>query len=199
MKQFYSLALTFLMAFCAISFTACDNEEEGTGNGDTAISIADGQVTISFGSASAQLYYAYDAEWQTGHQVVSGTVLDNLTDGATFVVNISDNAPSDLQEILGDYIYEILATWQFETPDAISVGSELNIDKSHWNNGTYDNAGYFCTDCEGSVKVRSIQGNDITLSFQNFKFNYISNFRVGNSSYTDVVVNGDIKFTYQAE
>ena len=184
------VAFLATMSFACIS---CNDDDETDQDNNT--SIARGVVNVQLGSAQGQSLYAYDAKWSAGHQEVHGTVLDNLPNGATFTVDLSKQAPAELQEVLGEYIYEIEATWQFETPDAVSDAAVLEIDKSHWNNGTFDNAGYFCTDCDGTVKVKSIKGKDITLSFTNFKFDYISRFQVGNSTFTDIVINGDITFS----
>lgn len=184
-----------LMAMFALLFAACSDDEGDEPNSNSDIS--NGFVKVEYTGASTYSLYAYDAHWNAGHQEVNGTVLDYLKSGATFIVDLSENSPSEVEKVFDDYFYEITATWQFATSDEVKEGAEIDIDSSHWNDGSFDNSGYFCHDCSGTVIVKSVKNNQVTLQFKDFKFDRITSFSVGNSSYQDLIVNGDITFNYE--
>lgn len=185
-----------LIATMTFALTSCSSDDEDE-DGNNASKFLCGQVTVKDGNGDPETRYAYDGKWHAGHQEVSGSVLDYLKSGATFTVYISSTPPSEISSD-GDYFLMTPSLFtsecQIETSTEIREGAELEISGLNWGNGTFDNAGYFDHDFEGSVLVKSIKGDVITLKFTDFIFDYIYKFKVGNSTFRDVVLNGEISF-----
>lgn len=195
LKKYLYLVMVALFATLPFALTSCgDDDDEGSGSNGGSLM---GTVTMKFGNLEPSKHYAYCTHWSAGHQQVTGSVLDHLKSGATFVAYFSDT------KLSADDIY-LLETrhdgmMQIETPDAVTVGAEISIDKCHYERytGDYDNAGYFCKECTGKVTVKSIKNDVVTLKFDNFTFEYISKFSVGNSTFKEVVMNGEISFAVE--
>lgn len=194
MKKFVSYLLATLFAVTSFALVSCSDDNDDLGSNGN---VANGQVSVEFKGATTLSLFAYDATWQAGHQEVNGTILDYLKNGATFKVGLSEDTPSEVVKVGDDYFYDAIATWQFDTDKEIKEGIELEIKSSHWGDGSFDNAGYFCYDCSGTVIVKSVRDNKIVLLFKNFKFDRITSFVVGDSSYQDLIVNGEITFYYE--
>lgn len=179
-----------LVAALPFSLVSCGDDDEG-GSGESG--SLRGQVTMKDGTNAPSTYYAYYTHWNAGHQQVTGSVLNYLKSGATFVAYFSETKLSSFEAemICGNHDGHI----QIETPDEIKEGAEISIDKcmyeSPYNTDSY---GYFSEECTGKVTVKSIRGNVITLQFKDFKFDYISAWHVGNSTFRNIVMNGEISF-----
>ena len=187
------LLIVLLMVFVPFALTSCGDDEPSANNNHDNNSSC-GKVKVHYEGAINESLYAYNATCSAGHQEVHGTVLDNLANGATFKVDLSEDSPADVISIDG-YIYcDATATWQFDTDDDIRQGATITIQSSHWGDNSFDNAGYFSENCRGAVRVKSVKNNKITLEFKDFKFDRISEFRVGNSTFQDLTINGEITF-----
>ena len=195
MKKRILKSLAFaMMSIISLAFVSCgDDENEPQKNNDILV----GKVTVKYEGAITETLYAYDATWREGHQEVHGTVLDNLENGATFVVTLSEDAPSEVLVLDGGVLCDMTAQWQFETPDEVKQGLELEIDKSQWGY-SYDFS-YWCKEFSGSVRVKSKKGKKITLTFNNFKINRLTVFRPGDSSFQDLTINGEITFDHEED
>ncbi|MDD6889978.1 MAG: hypothetical protein PUD39_06950 [Bacteroidales bacterium] len=193
MKELKNYVSLILFAVLAISFASCSSDDdEGQGGADS-----NGFVEVEYEGAKTFSYYAYNATWYSGHQEVHGSVLDNLKNGATFIVDLSETKPSDVEVLYDEAYLEDRIEWQLETSDEIVQGAEITMSGSHWPEPEYDNAGWFCHDFDGKVVVKSIKNNSITLSFKDFKFQRISKFSVGNSTMQNLIVNGDITYNFE--
>jgi hypothetical protein len=194
-RKIFYVFMAFAISMVTMSNSACggtDDDDDDVSNitNDNMI----GKVTVEFERATTRTLYAYKSKWSPGHSEVHGTVLDYLKNGATFIACLSKDSPSEVTKIGNDYIYSLYVTWQFDTSDEVKQGAEITIYKSNWDDNSFDNAGYFSHDCTGIVLVKSIKDNRITLQFENFKFDRISNFKVGSSTFQDLTVNGEITF-----
>ncbi len=183
MKNYLYPFITIIVIVTSLSFVSCSDDDDDFSSDKKS----KGKVVVEYVGATNPLrtYYAKDAVFNSGHQELNGTVLDYLRDGATFHAMLHKDGDDSFIE------------WQFETSDEISVGKELEISSNHWGEPQYDNAGYFCLSCEGVVFVKSIKDNKVTLQFRDFTFERIKRFSVGNSSYQDLIVNGEMTFTYE--
>lgn len=188
----------------SFSLASCGGDDDDgvsgdNGGGGTTSSQVNGQVTVRFNDKVTYTYYGYQSAYHTGHQEVTGSVLDNLKTGATFIAYFSDKQlSSDDAELI--YINHN-GYMQIDTADEIKEGAEINIRSCHWMNKPLDsaNAGYFDYDCEGKVTVKSIKNGVVQLQFNDFKFNYIAKFSVGSSTFSNVVMNGLLSFTYEEQ
>lgn len=195
LKKYLYLVVVALFAALPFALTSCgDDDDEGSGSNGGSLM---GTVTMKFGKLEPTTHYAYCTEWHAGHQKVTGSVLDHLKSGATFIAYFSDTKLSADDIYLFQTRHE--GEMQIETPDEVKVGAEIEIDKCAYSPypGDFDSAGYFHYDCEGKVTVKSIKGNVVTLKFDNFKFEYILKFHVGNSTFEEVVMNGEISFAVE--
>lgn len=184
-----------LFAALPFALTSCgDDDDEGSGSNGGSLM---GTVTMKFGNLEPSKHYAYCTHWSAGNQQVTGSVLDHLKSGATFVAYFSDTKLSADDVYLFQTRHE--GWMQIATSDEVKVGSEISISYCMYSPypGDFDSAGYSHHDCEGKVTVKSIKGDVITLKFDDFKFEYISKFSVGNSTFKEVVMNGDISFAVE--
>lgn len=210
-KYFYML-MAALVAIGSLLLVGCSKDDDNN-NDDTTKdsgkssfeSNVKGKVTALYGSSTTKDYYSYTTRWESGHTEVIGTddgsILANLKDGATFEATLSENEPSDyLYEYpAGHYYYPNDVRWTFMTDDEVKQGVELYIKTNNWELTGGSPTSYWCKECKGKVIVKSIEGSKITLEFKDFKFDRISAWHVGNSTKSDVVINGEITFDIETK
>ena len=175
--------------FCLVAFTlllvSCGSDDDGS-SGDYKNNM--GQVSVLYGTAATYTYNANNNCYRAGHQEVDGTVLNNLTYGATFIAYLYD--ASKEEGITPD------VTWQFETAQEVKAGSNLVVDKSHWGDGSFSNTGYWSKNSKikGKAYVKSVQDNVVTIEFKDFVCDRISKFSAGSSTFQNLTINGEMKF-----
>lgn len=167
--------MVILIAIPALSLTACSDDDDEYGN-----SNLNGKITFEEDGEKTTLYAYNDAQWFSGHyECLEGESI-YLSKGATFSATLSKG---------NQHSYH----FQFDAVNTIKQGAEVDVASVNcYPKGKYSS--YFCEYYSGSVYVKSIKNNRITLQFKNFKFKRIKEFRVGDSSFTEVIINGEITF-----
>lgn len=198
------LSLMAMMVAIALCLTACGSDDDDDNNtapkpGSTTDNITDGKVTVKFAESKTTTYYAMQSSWKWLHQQVTGTSKYDSDNGHTFSTSLSNNldveAVAKKKKEYGDLWEFILLeyswlTWQFQTKDPVNKGAEISIDGIFWNDAAIN------TEQEdGKITVKSVSGDKITLSFDNLQFKRCKVWRVGNSEFEMLTVNGEITFT----
>lgn len=168
---FYSL-LVAMLGCMSFALTACGDDDEPDGG-------KGGKVSFAYEGAITETLSVEEATWCPRSQTVIGTGHYDLDEGATFAARFGDDENFNV------------AYLQFQTRDAVVKGQDLNVDSE----ALFFNSPFEVRHQEigGTVKVKSISGDEITLEFKNFSF-----LRETNSGNTQkVTVNGSI--TYELE
>ncbi len=177
MKKYFNLLMVALFATMTLSFASCSDDDEPDYN-DSDSNLC-GKITAQYEGGSTIEYFVYEAIW----------------DGNDFNAVPSLSTPAEVKDnIFG--IFERTISWHIKLEDEqnLTPGKLLDIDYTSWNDKSGNNTGYSCKKCSGNVKVTSVNNNDITLQFENFKFNIVKIFNPGESTFQNVVVNGKITF-----
>ena len=192
------------MMVAAVSFTACGGSDDavndgGGGNGSAYGQLLDGKISVLFESSSkTTTYYAANSEWVRLYQDVQGGSKYDSDNGYTFSAGLSSNVDVEALQRrakeLGEY-WELAymeytwLSWQFQTKGDIQEGMEVSISGIFWNDTAVNT-----NQEDGKVYVKSIKDGKIILAFQNLKFKRCKVWKVGNSEFEMLTVNGDITF-----
>ena len=136
-------------------------------------------MTFAYEGAITEALEVEEAKWSAFSQIVVGSGHYDLDEGATFAARFRDNEDFNV------------ATLQFQTREAVVQGKALEVDSE----ALFFSSGISLRNQEigGTVNVKKISGDEITLEFKNFSF-----LREINSGKTQkVTVNGTI--TYEKE
>ncbi len=202
MKKYYSVLAMLAMMVAALNITACGSDDDDADNSipstSNADGITDGKVTVKFADSQTTTYYSAQSNWVQLHQQVTGGSKYDTDNGYTFSTSLSSDL--DVEAVAkkkNDYgkNWEVFLMnytwlyWQFQTKDPVSVGKEISIDGIFWNDAAIN------TKQEGGkIIVKSVSDDKITLSFDNLQFKHCKVWRVGNSEFEMLTVNGEITF-----
>jgi len=186
MKKYISYLAFALFAVFSLSLASCgdDDEPDNPDKPQYCGKIVEKRLNTS----RETTYYAFDGEWKSGHTGVVGTGIYDFSDGATFIVYLYETQDVDEWTIHDVY-------WMIKVKGEIATGNEVTIHSTSWAPMMGYSSTYSCEDTEGSVKVKSIKGSNITLEFKDFKFDYYIDF----TKTTDIAINGDITFAQKEE
>ena len=201
-KYLSSTFMMFAMTVAALCFTACGGDDDDADSGipstSNADGITDGKVTVKFADSQTTTYYAVQSDWIRLHQQVTGSSKYDSANGYTFSTSLSSDLDVEaMTKKKKDYgeNWEIFLmnytwlSWQFQAKDPVSTGAEISIDGIFWNDDAIN------TEQEGGkITVKSVSGDKITLSFDNLQFKRCKVWRVGNSEFEMLTVNGEITF-----
>lgn len=185
--------MVMYLAISIMSFTSCGDDDDGFWLKGAKVN---GQITAEE-EGETTTYYAYDeANWHTGY---SKDLCHWSPNGATFLAYLSEEVPSEVTKFDDCLIYDKDIYWQFYTTGEVKQGTEIQTAGIFWH-ALFHPSNYCCDDdyhIKGKVIVKSIKNDRITLQFKNFRFRRETEFRMGNSSYQDVTVNGEITYTLE--
>lgn len=165
-KYLYSLMIA-LLASMSFALTSCgdDDDEPNVNNGKVTINYEESAV----GTVTVEVI-------QSDYQQISSN-----RGNTTYSATLEDD---------GSYSYLQFTT--VDKADEISKGQTLSVHAINFTAGQ-TSAHYFTDDYSGKVTVADVQGDRITLSFANFKFNR----ELDNGEEQAITINGNISFTEQ--
>lgn len=178
--------LAFLMLTLSLPlFTSCGDDDDddltdGIEDYGEELFKADGHLTVQYGDGDPEQYNAYDASFTRFSQEVIGTAHYDLTSGATFYI------------CLGESFAQRVAWMQFQTKEEIKQGEEMNVTGVFFNDNTYNT-----DETSGTAYVKSVSNDKITIVFTDFQFDRISVWRVGDSTFQTMTINGEVTFSLE--
>lgn len=187
--------MAMLVTISFFSLAACggdDDDDDGFGQKGVKVN---GHITAEE-EGETTTYYAYDeANWRSGYSKDGCHWSPN---GVTFSTYLSEVVHSNVTKFDDWIIYDKDIYWLFYSGNEVKQGKEIETAGVLWFNPRHP-SNYSCDDyyIKGKVIVKSINNNRITLQFKNFSFRRETEFRVGNSSYQYVTVNGEITYTLE--
>lgn len=185
--QYHILIKALFFVNILLSLTSCGDDD------DNRSFSTNGRITVEEDGETTILYAYDDAQWHSGHLECFEGEGRYLSNGAVFSVILSENKPSDVINRGDHLVYKRSISFGFDAVKNVKQGKEVDIDNISWYPGMEYHL-YTCNSYTGSVFVKSIKGNRITLQFDNFCFNRLTEFRAGDSSFQKITVNGEITF-----
>lgn len=186
MKRLLRLVFFSFLALSLPLMTSCGDDDDvddiidDIENQGEDMFKPDGQLTVQYGDGDPESFNAYDASFSLFSQEVIGTAHYDLSSGATFYMS------------LGKEFADRYAWMQFQTKEDIEQGENMNVTGVFFNDNTYNT-----DETEGTAYVKSVSNDKITIVFKDFRFDRISVWRVGDSTFQTMTINGEVTFALE--
>lgn len=184
MKYKLQLLIMLVLSIYLPMMTACSSDDDDDDKKETIIdgdkeSPIGGKVTIQYGDVTSIIYNAYEPTFSLFSQEIVGTSHYDLSSGATFAVDLGE-----MNDITSS------SYWQFQTHDKITQGTALSVNGIFFGSNSYN----YDDNPSGSVLVKAVGDDTITLQFNNFQF---KRYYTNSNGQQTLTVNGNITFKYK--
>ena len=203
MKRILFWLLIITTTVFSLSLVSCGDDEPNEGNQNIKTKLIKGTLTVkNIDRNTTDFYYAALGDIETD-EFVNGEY-EPVTEGyegrVCFFTNLFDeetikeveDEPSDIANLM--LIGSSYIDFYFSLSEGImKVGNTIEIGGIYWSR-IYSLAGDHSDQMGGTVTVKAITNDVVTLKFDNVKFDIQTRFKPGDSDYETIIVNGEISF-----